>query len=196
MAKKKVDPASAREFRPERKGGLRELDMGTVKRLLGYLKPYRVLFALVVLCIILNSIGTVASSLLIKPLIDDYIKPMLGQTHPDFTGLLTLIGKMIIVYALSAAAAWFYSRTMAVIAQNILNDIRCELFGKMQRLPIRYYDTHTHGELMSYFTNDLEAVRMAAGPAIVTCFDATALTVMVLSGANSVPDTPFTMPLS
>ena len=171
-----------KELRPEHKSRLSDLDTGSIKRLLSYMKPYRFRFVLVVICIIINSIGTVASSLLIKPLIDDYIYPMLGQgANPDFGPLLTLIGKMIIVYVLSALSAWYYSRCMSIISHSILNDIRCELFSKMQRLPIRYYDTHTHGEMMSYFTNDADTMRQMLSQSIPQIFSSvfTLITVII-----------------
>ncbi len=171
-----------KELRPEHKSRLSELDFGTVRRLLSYLKPYRFRFVLVVICIIINSIGTVASSLLIKPLIDDYIYPLLAErANPDYGPLLMLIGKMAIVYLLSAFAAWYYSRCMSIISHSILHDIRCELFGKMQRLPVSYYDSHTHGEMMSYFTNDADTMRQMLSQSIPQIFSSvfTLITVIV-----------------
>ena len=119
-------PLPDKELRPEHKSRMSELDFGTVRRLLSYMKPYRFRFVLVVVCIIINSVGNVASSLLIKPLIDDYIYPMLGQgANPDYAPLLALILKMVIVYLLSAFSAWYYSRCMSIISHNVLNDVRC-----------------------------------------------------------------------
>ena len=189
-------PLPDRELRPEHKTKMSELDFGTVKRLLSYMKPYRFRFVLVVICIIINSVGNVASSLLIKPLIDDYIYPMLGQgANPDYAPLLALIGKMVIVYLLSAFSAWYYSRCMSIISHNVLNDVRCELFAKMQRLPIRYYDTHTHGEMMSYFTNDADTMRQMLSQSIPQVFQSvfTLITVLVSMLSLSIWLTLFTL---
>ncbi len=185
-----------KELRPEHKSRMSELDFGTVKRLLSYMKPYRFRFVLVVVCIIINSVGNVASSLLIKPLIDDYIYPMLGQgANPDYGPLLLLIGKMAIVYLLSAFAAWYYSRCMSIISHSILHDIRCELFDKMQRLPVSYYDSHTHGEMMSYFTNDADTMRQMLSQSIPQVFQSvfTLITVLVSMLSLSVWLTLFTL---
>ena len=165
---RKKEPLPDSELRPEqKKSRLSDLNLGSVRRLLSYMKPYRFQFILVVVCIIVSAVGSVASSLFIRPLIDDYITPLLSQGgDPDYSGLLALIGKMAVVYVLAAFSAWYYSRTMSVVSHSVLHDVRCELFGKMQRLPISYYDSHTNGEMMSYFTNDADTMRQMLSQSI------------------------------
>ncbi len=135
------------------------MDMATIKRLLGYFKPYRIKMAFVFLCIILSTIASVASSLFLKTLIDDYITPLIGVTNPDFTALLWALGAMACIYLTGMASSLFYNRAMAEVSQNILKDIRDSMFRHMQRLPIKYFDTHSHGDVMSYYTNDADTLR-------------------------------------
>ncbi|MGN1301017.1 MAG: ABC transporter ATP-binding protein, partial [Clostridia bacterium] len=133
---------------------------GTIKRLLGYIKRnYKKEFTIVFICIVINSIASVASSLFLQTLIDDYITPLLGIENPIFTGLLKMLGIMAIIYLLGTITGYLYNRLMAVVAQGVLRDIRNEMFAKMEQLPIKYFDTHTHGEIMSYYTNDTDTLR-------------------------------------
>ena len=125
---------------------------GTAKRLLGYLGKYKIRFTIVVCCIVFAAITTALASLFIQSLIDDYIMPLLTQDNPDFTGLAQYILKMAAIFAGGVIAALVYNRLMVVVAQGILKEIRDEMFEHMQQLPIRYFDTHTHGDVMSHDT--------------------------------------------
>ena len=135
------------------------LDMATVKRLLGYFKKYRIQMVFVVLCIILATVASVASSLFIKTLIDDCITPLIGVQNPDYSVLITALAVMAAIYLIGIFSSLFYNRTMAKVTQNILKDIRSAMFRHMQKLPIKYFDTHSHGDVMSYYTNDADTLR-------------------------------------
>ncbi len=135
------------------------IDMATVKRLLGYFKPYRIQMVFVFICIILSTAASVASSLFLKALIDDYIAPLIGVTNPDFTALIWALCAMASLYLIGIFSSLFYNRTMAFVSQRILKDIRDNMFRHMQKLPIKYFDTHSHGDVMSYYTNDADTLR-------------------------------------
>lgn len=137
-----------------------QIDMVVVKRLLRYIfKDYKKEFFLVILCIIFSSIASVSSSLFLEVLIDDYIEPMIGIENPIWSGLYRLIGMMGIIYLIGIVANFIYNRIIAKISQGVLRNIRNEMFSLMQRLPIKYFDTHTYGEVMSYYTNDADTLR-------------------------------------
>lgn len=143
---------------------------GTVKRLLSYLGKYKIRLVIVMICILLSSGASVASSLFLQTLIDDYISPLLIEAVPDFSGLLQVIMSMSAVFLAGVLASLFYSRTMAVIAQSTLKDIRDEMFTKMQGLPIKYFDTRTHGDIMSYYTNDADTLRQMISQSLPNLF--------------------------
>ena len=137
-----------------------EIKKGTLKRLLSYvLKNYKKQFIFVFVCIIISSIASVAGSLFLQTLIDDYITPLLKDKNPVFTELLQILTVMGTIYIVGILASYLYSRLMAVVSQGVLRDIRNEMFTKMERLPIRYFDTNTHGDIMSHYTNDTDTLR-------------------------------------
>lgn len=94
-----------------------------------------------------------------QTLIDDYITPLLGVDNPVYTGLLKMMGVLAVVYVFGIISSYLYNRLLAVISQGVLKKIRDEMFDKMQELPIKYFDTHTHGEIMSRYTNDTDTLR-------------------------------------
>lgn len=136
-----------------------QVNPNTLKRLLGYLSVYKTRVILVVLCILLSAIANVMSSLFIQRLIDDYISPLLLEANPVFDALFRAIVQMACIYVIGILASLIYNRTMAVISQGILKKIRDDMFAHMQTLPIRYFDTYTHGDVMSHYTNDTDALR-------------------------------------
>lgn len=136
-----------------------QVNPNTLKRLLGYLSVYKTRVILVVLCILLSAIANVMSSLFIQRLIDDYISPLLLEANPVFDALFRAIVQMACIYVIGILASLIYNRTMAVISQGILKKIRDDMFAHMQTLPIKYFDTHTHGDVMSHYTNDTDALR-------------------------------------
>jgi len=139
------------------RGGFRKpKDMrGTLRKLMAYLGRYKALLAAVVVLLVISSACTVGGSYLIKPLINDYILP------GDFAGLARMLCVMAAVYLTGAACSFGYARIMVHVSQNTVARIREDLFARMQQLPLQYFDTHTHGELMSRYTNDIETVSEA-----------------------------------
>ncbi|MCD8218464.1 MAG: ABC transporter ATP-binding protein/permease [Clostridiales bacterium] len=132
---------------------------GTAARLLKYLGEYKIRFIIVVCCIVMAAITTALASLFIQDLIDVYITPLLTTDNPDFSGLLRYLLRMAAIFACGVVAALIYNRLMVTVAQGILKKIRDEMFEHMQKLPIRYFDTHTHGDIMSHYTNDTDTLR-------------------------------------
>lgn len=161
---------------PQGHGGFKALPKGqrfkpgTVKRLMSYLEKHRLKLAVVVICILVSSGASVASSLFLQTLIDDYIQPLLMDAAPVFGGLLRIISAMAAVFIAGVVASLFYSRTMAVMAQSVLKEIRDEMFIKMQSLPIRYFDTNSHGDIMSYYTNDADTLRQMISQSLPNLF--------------------------
>ena len=139
----------------------------TAKRLLGYItKNYKKHLVIVFICIILSSVAGVAGSMFLGTLIDDYISPLLLEPTPVFTGLLKAIITMGLIYLVGVISTFVYTRIMARISQGVLKEIRDEMFNKMQSFPIKYFDTHTHGEIMSYYTNDVDTLSQMIGQSL------------------------------
>lgn len=139
----------------------------TFKNLLQFVdKKSRIYFLIVVLCIIATAVATTLSSLFLGDLIDDYITPMLKQKVPDFSSLATALMYMGVIYAVGIFASWFYNFLMVIISQGILKSVRDKMFSHMQTLPIRYFDTHLHGDVMSRYTNDTDTLRQMISQSI------------------------------
>ena len=153
----------------------------TIKRLLKYFAAYKIRFIFVLFFIILSAGAGVASSLFIQILIDDYITPLLIADNKDFGGLLTMIIIMGIVLALGAVATLLYNRIMVTISQGIQKKIRDEMFEHMQTLPIRYFATNTHGDLMSRYTNDTDTLRQMLSMSIPMMFSSLMTIIAVLA---------------
>ena len=129
------------------------------KRLLGYIsRSYKKQLVLVAICIVISSVATVSGALFLQKLIDNYITPLLTETNPVFTGLLRAIGMLAIIYIAGIISSYIYNKTMAIVSQGVLRDIRNEMFSKMQTFPIKYFDTNTHGDIMSHYTNDTDTL--------------------------------------
>ena len=136
-----------------------ELNKGTVKRLLKIIsEKYKKHLVLVFICLVISSVVSVSAPLFSKKIIDDYIVPLLGTENPVFDGLRNLILIMGVVFLLGIISTFIYNRLMVVIAQGTLKKIRDTMFAKMQKLPIRYFDTVPHGDVMSHFTNDTDTL--------------------------------------
>ncbi len=152
----------------------------TAGRLLGYVfKGYKLRFFVVTICILVSAIVTVVGSLFIQKLIDDFITPLSQSPNPDFSGLLKAVGIMAIIYASGVLSTFLYNRMMVSISQGVLKDIRMEMFSKMQSLPIRYFDTHTHGDIMSHYTNDTDALRQMLSQSIPQILSASVSVIFV-----------------
>ena len=142
----------------------------TAGRILSYLWDYKAHLILVCICILISAGAGVLGTYFLKTLIDDYILPLKGVQNPDFSGFIRMLCVMGGVYILGAAATYIYNRLMLYISTNTLKKIRCELFTKMMSLPVRFFDTHTHGELMSRFTNDTDTMREMLSQSIPNLF--------------------------
>ncbi len=153
------------------KGKMAKNPMKTIGRVLGYIRGMnRVRFFLVLFCILISSIVSVIGSMFLQTLIDDYITPLLGMENPVFTGLLKAIGIMGMIYLSGILSAFLQSWLMATVSQGVLKDIRDDMFSHMQELPIRYFDTHTHGDTMSCYTNDTDTLRQLISQSIPQLF--------------------------
>lgn len=157
----------------QNKGGVKtmgKVNGNVVKRLLSYIGQYKLRFTFVLICILISALTSVASSLYLETLIDDYITPLLLEAAPVFTPLLRSILFMGCIYLSGVVATLLYNRLMVVIAQGILKDIRDSMFEHMQTLPIRYFDTHAHGDIMSHYTNDTDTLRQMMAQSIPQMF--------------------------
>ena len=136
-----------------------KMDMKILGRVMGYIfKNYKFRMLFVLFCIILSTLSSVGGNLYLEVLIDDYIVPLVGAENPVFTGLLKAIGTMAIIYLVGVISSLVHTRVMVTISEGVLKDIRDEMFIKMQELPIKYFDTNTHGDIMSRYTNDTDTL--------------------------------------
>lgn len=125
---------------------------------------------IVVAAILISSIATVSASVFLGSLIDDYIKPLMLTDAPVFSGLLHALTAMACLYSAGLISTYLYNRIMITISQNCLRNIRNQLFAHMQSLPIRYFDTHAHGDIMSVYTNDVDTLRQMISQSIPQAF--------------------------
>ncbi|MDE7113996.1 MAG: ABC transporter ATP-binding protein, partial [Acetatifactor sp.] len=159
-------------FGPGRRGamgaGPRVENPGKVfKRIVGYVFQNYAIHCLIVLaCLVGNVLASVQGTLFLKTLIDDYIKPLLKQTNPDFTPLLYAMGRVALFYLLGVICAYTQSRIMVNVTQGTMKRLRDDMFAHMSRLPIKYFDTHTHGDIMSVYTNDIDTLRQMISQSI------------------------------
>lgn len=160
---------------------IKDINKDAVKRLLSYLGRYKIKLFFVVISIIISSIAGAVSSLFLKALIDDYITPMLTEAVPDFSGFFRVILLLGGIYIIGVLASFFYSRTMVFVSQGVLKKIRDEMFAKMQRLPIKYFDSHSHGDLMSHYTNDVDALRQMLSQSLPHLFSSVVTIVAVVA---------------
>ncbi|WP_373368741.1 ABC transporter ATP-binding protein [Clostridium weizhouense] len=132
----------------------------TLKRLLSYVfKGYKFLFFIVLLTIIISSLANVVGTLFLRNLIDDYITPLLNKSGADFGPLLKMVITMAVIYYVGVLSTYIYSRIMIIISQGSLKRIRDDMFAHMETLPISFFDTNSHGDLMSLYTNDTDSLR-------------------------------------
>ena len=136
-------------------------------RLMNYVfRDYKIHCILVFIFIFLGVIANVQGTMFTKNLIDDYITPFLLTDSPDFTPLARAIGRVAVFYAVGILSAYAYNRIMVTVTQGTLRDMRNELFAHMQKLPIKYFDTHAHGDIMSVYTNDIDTLRQMISQSI------------------------------
>lgn len=131
----------------------------TARRLFSYLGQYKARLIIVIVCIIISAAVGVAAAMFLQTLIDNFIAPLLLQSAPDFSGLLRVLVMMAGLYLIGAVSSLFYNWIMVGVAQGVLKKIRDDMFARMQTLPIKYFDSHSHGDVMSYYTNDTDTLR-------------------------------------
>ena len=139
----------------------------TVRRLMSYVgRGYMALFVLVIFCILVSAIASVSGSLFLGNLIDNYITPLLAMETPDYSGLVRVLLMMAGLYIVGALCAFAYNRLMVTISHGVQKRIRDDMFGHMQTLPIKYFDTHAHGDVMSVYSNDVDTLRQMLSQSI------------------------------
>lgn len=164
-----------------------------MKRLLKYmLDGYKFQLIGVVIFILISTCATVASSLFLQTLIDDYISPLLLESSPVFTGLLKALLFMAGIYLAGIISTLFYNRIMVNISQGILKKIRDQMFDHMQSLPIKYFDTHPHGDVMSFYTNDVDTLRQMLAQSVPQMFSSL-VTVIAVFFAMVFTNIPLTL---
>lgn len=170
--------------------------MKTLKRLIGLImKKYKFHMIFVFIFILLSVFANVQGTMFIQTLIDDYITPMIGQPNPDFTPLLMAIARVAVFYLLGAGATFAYSKIMVYVTQGTMRDLRCDIFSHMESLPIKYFDTHKHGDIMSVYTNDVDTLRQMISQSLVQIFSSVITIVSVLASmiVLSIPLTLLTL---
>lgn len=174
--------------RPSKKNSL-----AVLKRVFRYMMHYYKLpFTMVVLCILISAIASVIGATFPQTLVDDYIVPMLQTGSTDFSGLGHAMLRLICILAVGVLAAYGYNRIMANVTQGTMHHLRNDLFGKMEKLPIKYFDTHAHGDIMSVYTNDIDTLRQLISQSIPQIINstismtATFITMIILNPALTV----------
>lgn len=139
----------------------------TLKRLFGILwKDYKLSIVVVIISIAISSLTGVIGNLFLQRLIDDYILPFLGESNPSFAPLLHALLVMAGIYYIGTVATFLYARIMISVTQGVLKEIRDKMFAHMEKLPIKYFDTHVHGDIMSCYTNDTDTLRQMISQSI------------------------------
>jgi len=131
----------------------------TLGRLLRYVGAFRLQLVIVVLCILVSASSAVVGTYFLRPLINNYLLPLVGKSAPDLSGFISMLVLLGCIYLVGAISTWVYNRLMLNISTGTLYKLRVDLYNHLQTLPLRYFDTHTHGELMSRFTNDVDTLR-------------------------------------
>ena len=152
---------------------------GAFKRILSYMAEYKALLLLVVVFIICSSLANVIGTSFLQKIIDNYLTPLIKDSGNAelYRGFMAVLGQMMLVYVIGALCTFGYSRIMLNISTKTLFKIRTDLFTHMETLPIKYFDTHTHGELMSRYTNDIDTIREMLSNA-VSSFISSAVTII------------------
>ena len=145
-----------------------------LKRLMGMLmKHYGAAIIIVAICIIINVLANVQGTMFMQRLIDDYITPLLKSETKNYTPLLHAIGRVACFYGIGIIASYSYNRIMVNVTQGMLKTFRDEMFTKMEQLPIKYFDTHAHGDIMSMYTNDTDTLRQMISQSMPQLFNST-----------------------
>lgn len=156
-------------------------------RILGYtFKNYKIHMIIVFICIIVSVLANVQGTLFIQSLIDDYITPLMNTSSPDFTPLLFAIARVAGFYLLGAVSTFAYSKLMVYVTQGTMRNLRIDIFSHMESLPIKFFDTHSHGDIMSVYTNDIDTLRQMISQSMVQLFSSTITIVSVIVSMISI----------
>ena len=179
---------SNKQSRPE-KTSATKLISRVIRYMLHY---YKIPFLLVIVCILITAIATVVGATFPQTLVDDYITPMLANGSNDFSGLAADLVQLACIMAIGVITAFSYNRIMVNVSQGTMRHLRDDLFRKMEALPIKYFDNHAHGDIMSVYTNDVDTLRQLLSQSIpqiinsVITMAATLVTMIVLNPALTV----------
>ena len=164
-----------------------------ISRVIRYmLHYYKYPFILVIVCILINAIATVVGATFPQKLVDDYITPMLASGSDDFSGLASDLFRLACIMGIGVIAAFSYNRIMVNVGQGTMRKLRDDLFRRMEALPIKYFDTHAHGDIMSVYTNDVDTLRQLISQSVpqiinsVISMTATLITMIILNPALTV----------
>lgn len=156
-------------------------------RILGYtFKNYKIHMIIVFICIIVSVLANVQGTLFIQSLIDDYITPLMNTSSPNFTPLLFAMARVAGFYLLGAASTFAYSKLMVYVTQGTMRNLRIDIFSHMESLPIKFFDTHSHGDIMSVYTNDIDTLRQMISQSMVQLFSSTITIVSVIVSMISI----------
>ena len=179
---------SNKQSRPE-KTSATKLISRVIRYMLHY---YKIPFLLVIVCILITAIATVVGATFPQTLVDDYITPMLANGSDDFSGLAADLVQLACIMAIGVITAFSYNRIMVNVSQGTMRHLRDDLFRKMEALPIKYFDNHAHGDIMSVYTNDVDTLRQLLSQSIpqiinsVITMAATLVTMIILNPALTV----------
>ncbi|KFI94328.1 ABC transporter ATP-binding protein [Bifidobacterium stellenboschense] len=178
-----------------RKPAMRKPAPGTTKRIFGYIMAYRWRVIAIVACILVGAAAQAGSALFLQSLIDTYILPMVGATDPDWGPLIRAITLMGCLYVAGIVASWLWQWLIVTVEQGVLKKIRDDMFAHQQWLPIRYFDTNEHGDIMSHYTNDTDTLRQAISQSFPQMFAAgiSAIAAIISMLWLSVPITAFVL---
>lgn len=182
------------EFK-NRKPDMNKANPGTTKRIFGYVFAYKWQVVVIVVCILIGAAAQAGSALFLQTLIDNYILPLVGAPNPDWSPLVRALVLMACLYAVGTFSTWLWNWLIVTVEQGTLKDIRDEMFAHQQQLPIRYFDTHEHGDTMSRYTNDTDTLRQAISQSFPQMFSSavSAFAALMAMMWISVPFTLFTM---
>ena len=167
--------------------------LSAMKRVLSYmLKNYRFSFFMVVVCVLGSALATLRGTLFMQTLIDDYIIPLTQTQSPDFSELAAALASVAAAYAAGVLCAYGYNRIMVNVSQGTMRSLRTELFRHMESLPIRYFDTHSHGDIMSVYTNDVDTLRQLMSQSIPQVINS-GVTVITSFASMLILDIPLTL---
>lgn len=202
-----IDEAKTAESEPRKSQGgpngpigkpMQKAAPGTTKRIFGYIFQYKWRVAIVVLCILIGAAAQSGSALFLQSLIDSYILPMVGANNPDWGPLLRALTLMGCLYAAGILCSWLWQWLIVTVEQGVLKKIRDDMFAHQQSLPIRYFDTNEHGDIMSRYTNDTDTLRQAISQSFPQMFSSaiTAIAALISMLWLSVPVTVFVLVFS